>query len=108
MAKRAFYTSPSANGRIRPPENGWKATLPEYESQKYLPLPTCLPPSRLFARSSLPPPQLQSQTGFKKCGKCGKPKKRHSYLIAEWDKVEDAVRTCQVCANWRRSMGLDM
>lgn len=98
----SFYRcSTGANGIIHPPEKGWKATLPDYNAQKYHPLPTCLPPSRLFARSSLPhPPQTGTSmtlTGFKKCGKCGTLKKKHSYLRVEWDKSDDRERVCKVC-----------
>jgi len=39
-----------------------------------------------------------SSSALKKCGKCGKPKKKHSYKAAEWDKREDDQRKCQVCS----------
>jgi len=34
---------------------------------------------------------------LKKCGKCGIEKKKWSYINAEWNKLEDGERVCQVC-----------
>jgi len=34
---------------------------------------------------------------LKKCGKCGIEKKKWSYSNAEWNKLEDEERMCQVC-----------
>lgn len=90
---RPFYKSPNDANRMCPPENGWLATNPEYSSQQNLPLPTCqLITAPISMRSSL----RHSQT-LKKCGKCDTLKKRHSYLVVEWDKSDDSERVCKVC-----------
>lgn len=34
---------------------------------------------------------------LKKCGMCGKSKKRHSYLVVDWDEDEDRKRLCHLC-----------
>ena len=41
--------------------------------------------------------QILDTIPLKKCHYCGKPKKKHSYLIAEWDKRDDGQRVCRVC-----------
>jgi len=64
------YGSPNNADSMTPPTNGW-VQLNDWDG---------------------PAPSL-----LKKCGKCGKPKKRHSYRAAEWDKRNDDQRMCQVC-----------
>lgn len=90
---QAFYRTPNDANRLCPPESGWLATDPEYNSQQNLPLPTChLITAPISMRSSFRHPQT-----FKKCGRCGVTKKKHSYLVVQWDKSEDIERVCQVC-----------
>ena len=89
------YGSPNNADSMTPPTNGW-VPLNDWDG----PAPRC---QLLNTREtnndtktswlSLHPPQVP----LKKCGKCGKPKKRHSYKVAEWDKRKDAQRKCQVC-----------
>jgi len=43
------------------------------------------------------PAKRQKNATVKKCVKCGMEKKKRSYLIEEWDKLEDNERICQVC-----------
>jgi len=43
------------------------------------------------------PAKRQKNATVKKCVKCGMEKKKWSYLIEEWDKLEDNERVCQVC-----------
>ena len=89
---RPFYKSLNGTIGLYPPENGWIATSPDYDDIE--PMLTCRHPS------SLPPAQPSTQPSrsvlqVKKCGKCGKPKKKHSYIINEWNKLE---RVCRVCS----------
>jgi len=87
------YGSPNNANSMTPPINGWVSL----DGDGWLGNPA--PKLRLVtledAQKWL---SLHSPTvPLKKCGKCGKPKKRHSYKVAEWDKREDAKRKCQVC-----------
>ena len=78
------YGSPNNTDSVIPPTNGWE------------PLNDCVGPAPscriLYTKETVTPPNP-----LKKCGKCGKPKKRHSYKVAEWDKRKDDQRKCQVC-----------
>ena len=40
---------------------------------------------------------ISDEQTLKKCGSCDVEKKRWSYLKAEWDKLVDTERSCQVC-----------
>jgi len=74
------YESPINVSRLIPPEQGWIVSV-----NGVYPAPSC----RLISSSI-------SQS-HKKCGKCGIERKKWSYLEAEWDKLEDRERICQVC-----------
>lgn len=93
---RPFYKSQNGTIGLYPPENGWKATSPDYDDIE--PMLTCRAPS--LEPSAQPSAQPSSSVlQLKKCGKCGKPKKKHSYIINEWNKSEDEeVRVCRVCS----------
>ena len=92
---RPFYKSQYGTIGLYPPENGWKATSPDYDD---LEPPTCrAPSSQPSAQPSAQPSSSVLQ--LKKCGKCGKPKKKHSYIINEWNKSEEGERVCRVCSS---------
>jgi len=74
------YESPINVSRLIPPEQGWIVSV-----NGVYPAPSC----RLISSSS-------SQSHMK-CGKCGIERKKWSYIIAEWNKLEDRERICQVC-----------
>jgi len=92
---RPFYKSLNGTIGLYPPENGWKATSPDYDDIE--PMLTCRAPSLepLVQPSAQP---SNSVLQLKKCGKCGKPKKKHSYIINEWNKSEEVERVCRVCS----------
>jgi len=97
---RPFYKSLNGTIGLYPPENGWIATSPDYDDIE--PMLTCRHPS------SLPPAQPSAQPSssvlqVKKCGKCGKPKKKHSYIIKEWNKSEEEERICRICSSKKPS-----
>ena len=92
---RPFYKSLNGTIGLYPPENGWISTHPNYDDIE--PMPTCRPPS--LQPSAQPSAQPSSSVlQLKKCGKCGKPKKKHSYIINEWNKSEEGERRCRVCS----------
>ena len=70
------YGSPNNADSMTPPTNGW-----------------------VTIHGASPAPKVRFT--LKKCGKCGKLKKKHSYRAAEWDEREDYRRTCQVCRGRR-------
>ena len=74
--------------RPLPPENGW-VIIGGVE-----PAPSLLSLATEKTDTSTPPP---SQSPLRKCGSCGKPKKKHSYRAVEWHKIEDDQRRCRVC-----------
>jgi len=74
--------------RPLPPESGW-VIIGGAE-----PAPTLSVATEKTNKSMSPPP---SQSPLKKCGSCGKPKKKHSYRAVEWNKIEDNQRKCRVC-----------
>jgi len=80
-ASLKYYGSPNNADSKTPPTNGWVVI------EGYNPVPRCQ-----LVTTLTPPP-----TTLKKCGKCGKPKKKHSYILAEWDKSDDEKRICLVC-----------
>ena len=95
---RPFYKSQNGTIGLYPPENGWIATSPDYDDIE--PMLTCRHPS--LEPPAQPSAQAQPSSSvlqLKKCGKCGKPKKKHSYIINEWNKGEEGERrVCQVCS----------
>ena len=92
---RPFYKSLNGTIGLYPPENGWKATSPDYDDIE--PMPTCRAPSLEPSAQPSAQPSSSSVLELKKCGKCGKPKKKHSYIINEWNKSEEGERVCRVC-----------
>jgi len=76
---------------MTPPTNGWVVL------DGFSPVPRCQLVDKkepTLLPQPLPPPSQPLKT----CGKCGKPKKKHSYAsVDEWNKSEDEKRICQVC-----------
>jgi len=85
QASLRYYGSPKNADSMTPPTNGWAVI------DGFNPVPRCQ-----LVVSWLPLP-LPSPQPIKKCGKCGKEKKKWSYAIVEWNKSEDRERICLVC-----------